>query len=167
MITVRELKTGEVKVEFSPTVKTYWFHHRCYVAKATDNFLLTSLTGIEFVDFKKKDWDIHHWVRGGCLYGIMPCNGLTYAPPHNCACYPEAKLYGINALAPRSKTRRVAREIPVAQRFERGLAWGKVVEGVPSPGDWPTYRGNATRTGYSKTLVGAEVKPAWAVSIHI
>ena len=163
--TGRDLKTGEVKVEFSPTVKTYWFHHRCYVAKATDNFLLTSRTGIEFVDFKKKDWDIHHWVRGGCLYGIMPCNGLTYAPPHNCACYPEAKLYGINALAPRSKTRRVAREIPVAQRFERGPAWGKVAEGVPSPGDWPTYRGNATRTGYSKTLVGAEVKPAWELKL--
>ena len=30
----------------------------------------------------------------------MPCNGLTYAPPHNCACYPEAKLFGFNALAP-------------------------------------------------------------------
>ena len=163
--TGRDLKTGEVKVEFSPTVKTYWFHHRCYVAKATDNYLLTSRTGIEFVDFKKKDWDIHHWVRGGCLYGIMPCNGLTYAPPHNCACYPEAKLYGINALAPRSKTRTVAKEIPVAQRFERGPAWGKVTEGVSSPGDWPTYRGNATRTGYSKTVVGGEVKPAWEVKL--
>lgn len=60
----------------------------------TDNFLIPSRTGVEFVDFKKEHWDIHHWVRGGCLYGVMPCNGLTYTPPHNCACYPEAKLYG-------------------------------------------------------------------------
>ncbi len=163
--TGRDLKSGEVKVEFSPTVKTYWFHHRCYVAKATDNFLLTSRTGIEFVDFKKKDWDIHHWVRGGCLYGIMPCNGLTYAPPHNCACYPEAKLYGINALAPRSASRKVAREIPAAQRLERGPAWGKVVEGVPNPGDWPTYRGNAMRTGYSETSLGPALKQAWELKL--
>lgn len=164
--TGRDLKTGEVKVEFSPTVKTYWFHHRCYIAKATDNFLLTSRTGIEFVDFKKKDWDIHHWVRGGCLYGIMPCNGLTYAPPHNCACYPEAKLYGINALAPTSKTRKIPKVTPAAGRLERGPAWGKVAAvAFPRLGDWPTYRGNATRTGYSKTTVTGTVKPVWEVKI--
>ena len=42
-------------------------------------------TGIEFVDIKQHEWNINHWVRGGCLYGVMPCNGLTYAPPHDCA----------------------------------------------------------------------------------
>ena len=63
---------------------------------------MPSRTGIEFVDPDKEHWDIHHWVRGGCLYGVMPCNGLTYAPPHNCACYPEAKLFGFNALARKS-----------------------------------------------------------------
>ena len=165
LFTGRDLKTGEVKVEFSPTVKTYWFPHRCYIAKATDNFLLTSRTGIEFVDFKKKDWDIHHWVRGGCLYGVMPCNGLTYAPPHNCACYPEAKLYGINALAPASKSRKTAKNVPAAGRLERGPAWGKVVAVEARPGDWPTYRGNATRTGYSKTTVSGTIKPVWEVKL--
>ena len=34
----------------------------------------------------------------------MPCNGLIYAAPHNCACYPEAKLSGFNALAPAAAT---------------------------------------------------------------
>ncbi|MEE3054928.1 MAG: PQQ-binding-like beta-propeller repeat protein [Planctomycetota bacterium] len=165
VFTGRDLKTGEVKVEFSPTVKTYWFHHRCYMAKATDNFLLTSRTGIEFVDFKKKDWDIHHWVRGGCLYGVMPCNGLTYAPPHNCACYPEAKLYGINALAAGSKSRKAAGKIPAARRFESGPAWGKVAGAAARPGDWPTYRGNATRTGYSATKVQGSIRPTWEVKL--
>ena len=165
VFTGRDLTTGEVKVEFSPTVKTYWFHHRCYVAKATENFLLTSRTGIEFVDFKKKDWDINHWVRGGCLYGIMPCNGLTYAPPHNCACYPEAKLYGINALGAGSESRRAPREVPAAGRLERGLAWKQVSVGETSPGDWPTYRGNATRTGYSDTTVPSAIKPAWELKL--
>ncbi len=101
----RDPVTGEVKKEFPPTVETYWFHHRCYIAKATEKFLMPSRTGIEFIDHEKEDWDINHWVRGGCLYGVLPANGLTYAPPHNCACYPEAKLYGFNALARRLELR--------------------------------------------------------------
>jgi outer membrane protein assembly factor BamB len=102
--TGRDPHTGEVKKTFPPDVQTYWFHHRCYIAKATERFLMPSRTGIEFVDFDTEHWDINHWVRGGCLYGVMPANGLTYAPPHNCACYPEAKLYGFNALASASDT---------------------------------------------------------------
>src|SRR4029078_6241762 len=94
----RDLLTGEVKSEFPPDIKTYWFHHRCYIAKATERFILPSRTGIEFVDTEAKHWEINHWVRGACLYGVMPSNGLVYAGPHDCACYPETKLYGMNAL---------------------------------------------------------------------
>ncbi|HID20804.1 MAG TPA: methyltransferase domain-containing protein, partial [Planctomycetaceae bacterium] len=79
--------TGEVKVQFAPDVETYWFHHRCYRSKATDRYLLVSRTGTEFVDFRNKHWEINHWVRGACLYGVMPANGLLYAPQHPCACY--------------------------------------------------------------------------------
>ena len=60
--------------------------------------LLPSRTGIEFVDMESEHWDINHWVRGGCIYGIMPCNGLVYAPPHDCACYTEAKLRDLKPL---------------------------------------------------------------------
>ena len=124
--TGRDPRSGEVKKEFAPDVDTYWFHHRCYIAKATDNFLMPSRTGIEFVDPDKEHWDIHHWVRGGCLYGVMPCNGLTYAPPHNCACYPEAKLFGFNALAPASITRPVPTEVSEEGRLEKDLHTGRI-----------------------------------------
>jgi hypothetical protein len=127
--TGRDLHTGEVKSEFGPNVKTYWFHHRCYIAKATDRFLLPSRTGIEFVDHKKEDWDINHWVRGGCLYGIMPCNGLIYTPPHNCNCYPEAKLYGLNALAPASASRKAPLNVTDKNRLVRGPAFAQ----IPNP----------------------------------
>jgi len=89
--------TGEVKKEFPPDVDIYWFHHRCYPAKATDQYLLTSRTGIEFIDYEQEHWQTNHWVRGGCIYGIMPCNGLIYAPPHSCGCYLQSKLCGFNA----------------------------------------------------------------------
>ena len=48
--TARDPRTGDVVKEFPPDVETYWFHHRCYIAKPTNNFLMPSRTGIEFVD---------------------------------------------------------------------------------------------------------------------
>lgn len=143
VFTGRDPRSGAVKKEFAPDVDTYWFHHRCYIAKATDNFLIPSRTGVEFVDFEKEHWDIHHWVRGGCLYGVMPCNGLTYTPPHNCACYPEAKLYGFNALAPTAPTRPIPGQIPEEGRLTTGPAWQEPLAAIADfdgNDDWPTFR---------------------------
>jgi len=168
VFTGRDLYTGEVKNQFAPDVQTYWFHHRCYRAKATDRWLLPSRTGIEFVDFKNKRWTTHHWVRGGCLYGIMPCNGLVYAPPHSCACYIDAKLYGLNALAPESKTRKVPRGVSDADRLERGPAYGKIAYRKPkieSTNDWPTYRHDAERSGFTKAQVPVELKQSWETKL--
>ena len=142
-------------MEFPPDVETYWFHHRCYIAKATDKFLLPSRTGIEFVDTKSKHWDINHWVRGGCLYGVMPCNGLVYAPPHNCACYPEAKLYGLNALAPSSSSRAVSSDEWDQNRFEQGPAYDTALAAAADAvNEWPTFRQNNFRSG---AATGADV----------
>jgi len=165
VFTGRDLKTGEVKVEFPPDVKTYWFHHRCHRGKATDNFLLMSRTGIEVIDFRKQHWQIHHWVRGACLYGIMPCNGLIYAPQHPCACYPEAKQYGFSALAPAAGA--TLPKPPNHPRLEEGPAYEEAI-GDPSSkitGDWPTFRGNAARSGWTKTAVSTDLTPAWQTQI--
>ena len=70
-------------------------------AKATSRFILASKTGTEFYDIENCCESVNHWVRGGCLYGIMPANGMVYLPPHNCSCYPEAKLFGLWALKAR------------------------------------------------------------------
>jgi len=166
ILTARDVRTGEVRVEFPPDVETYWFHHRCHMAKATEKFLLPSRTGIEFVDVDSNQWTINHWVRGGCLYGVMPCNGLVYAPPHNCACYPETKLYGLNALAPESANRQVVVEAAAGdERLERGPAFGEVsgsVAPADTPeGDWPTYRGDRQRSGRSATGVSTEISLTW------
>ena len=158
----RDPLTGEVKKEFPPTVETYWFHHRCYIAKATEKFLMPSRTGIEFIDHEKEEWDINHWVRGGCLYGVLPANGLTYAPPHNCACYPEAKLYGFNALAAGGSA---AVMIADEQRLERGPAYADAGGGEPDAGDWPTYRHDVARSGHSDQKLGADLDLAWKADL--
>ncbi|MFK8114674.1 MAG: PQQ-binding-like beta-propeller repeat protein [Rubripirellula sp.] len=166
--TGRDPKTGEVKKEFAPDVDTYWFHHRCYIAKATDNFLMPSRTGIEFVDPDQEHWDINHWVRGGCLYGVMPCNGLTYAPPHNCACYPEAKLFGFNSLAPSAPTRPVPAEVPEAGRLEKGPAIDTPLAAVDTEravNDWPTYRHDTNRSGTTGLPIEPKVSPKWTANL--
>jgi outer membrane protein assembly factor BamB len=160
----RDLHTGEIKNEFPPDVETYWFHHRCHRAKATDKWLLPSRTGIEFVDPETQHWTTHHWVRGGCIYGIMPANGMVYTPPHSCACYLDAKLYGFNALAPKSKSRNVPKKVSGRGRLERGPAYGKIESGKSekrSPNDWPTYRNDAERSGFTKTSVPADLQRKW------
>jgi outer membrane protein assembly factor BamB len=159
--TGRSVFTGEIKVTFPSNVETYWFHHRCYIAKATDKFLLPSRTGIEFVSPDQKDWDIHHWVRGGCLYGIMPCNGLVYAPPHNCACYPEAKLYGFNALAPASVTRAPPKDVDEESRLIKGPAFGEAPPAPAGNGDWPMFRHDEARSGHATTEVPSDLGKTW------
>jgi outer membrane protein assembly factor BamB len=164
--TGRDLHTGETKKSFPPKVNPYWFHHRCHIAKATDRFILASRTGIEFVDLQKANWDLNHWVRGGCLYGIMPANGLVYAPPHNCACYPEAKLFGLNALAPAASERGTNKSKEPSNRLEKGPAFGKTLAPKKEDAsDWPTYRGNQNRSGKSTTRVSSTLDPAWETEI--
>ena len=166
VFTGRDLLTGEIKSEFAPDVETHWFHHRCHRGKATDQFLLMSRTGIEFLDTQAKHWICHHWVRGGCLYGIMPCNGLIYAPHHSCACYMEAKQNGFSVLAPESPTRQAPREVSNEGRLERGPAYSESVAGPPaSPDEWPTYRHDSTRSGNTKAAVPAELKRAWETDL--
>jgi len=157
----RDPRTGDIHKQFLPDVETHWFHHRCYRAKATDNYILTSRTGIEFIDPQTEHWICNHWVRGACLYGVMPANGMVYNPPHPCACYLEAKLYGFNALAPESPTRQVPRQVQQADRLEHGPAYNQPIGSSNNQSDWPTYRYDAARSGYTKTPVPTDLKQAW------
>lgn len=164
----RDLHTGEIKSRFTPDVETHWFHHRCYRAKATDKYLLFSRTGIEFIDPDTEHWICHHWVRGACLYGILPCNGLIYAPQHPCACYIEAKLYGFNAIAPPSPGSSVRKSVPDRERLERGPAYKTAGEPVAEAvrDDWPTFRHDAARSGATPSAVPLDgLKTAWSTNI--
>ncbi len=162
----RDPRTGEAKKQFSPDVPdgTYWFHHRCYIAKGTENFLIPSRTGIEYVDINKSHWDLNHWVRGACLYGVLPANGLTYAGPHNCACYPEAKLDGLNALS--AATSPWPALPSDDQRLERGPAFSQPIEErAADAADWPTYRQNNARSGSNPQPLVADLGKAWEVQL--
>jgi len=164
-----DLATGEVKCQFPADESSYWFHHRCYAGRATTNFILTSRTGIEFIDLKERHWDLNHWVRGACLYGIMPCNGLLYTPPAPCICYAETYLHNFNAFRPSGDSK-----LPlVVDRLVKGPAYGRHASSRLQPAasslqplpDWPTYRGSNSRNGYTKAAVPAELSPAWEAEL--
>jgi outer membrane protein assembly factor BamB len=146
----RDLRTGEVKRSLS-TADAFPqnHHHRCYRVKATEEYIVLGRTGTELIDLDGKENDRNTWVRGTCQYGVMPANGLIYAPPHACACYPEGKLAGLWALAPRS-----ALEAPAADeaRLKRLAQARPGPEAQPT--DWPVFRHDNRRTGATDAKVG-------------
>ena len=164
VFTGRDPHTGDVKREFPPDVDPFAvMHQRCYPSKATEKYIIPSWIGTEFIDPRTEKWEIHHWVRGGCFYGMMPCNGLIYAPPHACACYYQSKLRGFCALAPAAKTK--PRELMDEMRLEKGPAYGKIKAVKAASSDWPTWRHDAVRSGYTRAAVPAKLTQAWQTQI--
>jgi len=158
-----DLHTGKEISTFVPDNTSYWFHQRCHLQKATDNYILTSRTGIEFVDPAAKHWELNHWVRGACVYGVMPANGLTYAPAHPCACYPESKLSGMNAMAARQ--RHSLNAAKKTERLHKGPAYeAEIPDAEASSEDWPLYRRNPDRSSYAPTKLSGTPALSWKTS---
>ncbi|MHC4204704.1 MAG: outer membrane protein assembly factor BamB family protein [Planctomycetota bacterium] len=163
IFTGRDLLTGEVEREFEPDVEPFAImHQRCYPSKATEKYLMPSWIGTEFIDPRTKEWEIHHWVRGGCFYGMMPCNGLLYATPNACACYYQSKLDGFNALAPAAEKKRPTPSD--AERLQQGPAYGKI-EDTRDAAEWPMYRHDAARSGRTGTKVPTALKRKWQTEL--
>ena len=139
-------------------------HHRCYRNKATVRYMMTSFRGLEFIDWESDRTDRHHWVRGTCRLGAIPCNGMVYATPHPCDCYITSKLNGFLALQPAATTAEPAADGP---RLAKGPAYGKrVVGGGVSPAeDWPTYRHDMQRSGATPVAVRTPLKTVWQADL--
>ena len=172
----RDPLTGEIKTRRPPDATFFpvgMAHHRCYRNKATDRYLVLGRAGIELIDTATGKGIPSHWVRGACQYGVVPCNGLLYAPSHSCACFIEAKLNGFNALAPKRGPESPGPESPGANRAEsrlqRGPAFEKVATagspGTSAPDPWPTFRHDASRSGSTRSPVPAELQPAWQTEL--
>ena len=159
--------TGEIKKTIN-TEKIFnvGHHHRCHRNVATERFLLTGRRGVEFTEVSSGDVQVNHWVRGGCLFGYLPCNGLLYVPQHPCQCYLNVQLTGFNALASLTADNRDFRPLPLEQRLEKGPAYGANDNKSPTnQEDWPAYRHDAARSGATKTAVPAKIEQAWQVKL--
>jgi len=162
-----DLHSGEVKrtVDLGKTFKAN-HHHRCYRNKATLKYIIASRRGSEFVDLNGGEHSVNNWVRGACHMGMMPANGLQYAPPHPCQCYADEMLNGLNALTAARPPRPPSAKsgITDAPRLIHGAAFSTA---VPDPAvtadDWPIFRGNAGRSGSTPAKLPERLKPAWQV----
>ena len=161
----RDPVTGQVK-RTRPADKEFFAagmgHHRCYRNKATNEYLVLGRSGVEFIELDTGKPIPNHWVRGACQYGVIPSNGLLYAPTNPCACFITAKIPGFNCLAPKPKSPSQQTASP-RQCLEKGPAYRLLKGDGPQSlvGDWPTYRNDNARSGYTPVPVGSALKRAW------
>ncbi|MHC4569033.1 MAG: outer membrane protein assembly factor BamB family protein, partial [Planctomycetota bacterium] len=160
-----DLRTGQVRKRRSGDAPPIGGHARCYRNKATERFLVLGGAGVELVDVSDWSWTADGWVRGTCQYGVMPCNGLLYVPPDSCACRPNTRLHGFTAMAPRRIT---AGDLDRKEPLQRGLAYREMENQksqIENPRDWPTYRKDGERSGWTKSQIPTELRPKWEKKI--
>ena len=156
-------KTVDASAVFSPG-----HHLRCYPDKATDRYVITNNRGAEFVSLASDDHAKNDWLRGNCGHGVMPANGLLYAPPNQCFCYAGILLTGFKALAAGPVSAPPADAARDAARLERGPAYDTVSNlksAISDPSDWPMYRHDPSRFGSTTAAVPAAVKPLWQAAV--
>ena len=168
-----DLQSGQLvkEVSLGNVFKTY-HHHRCYRNKATPRFIMASRRGTEFIDLAEGDHTVHNWVRGTCHLGMMPANGLQYAPPHPCQCYIDEKLNGFNALASGEGDGESGREgdgESGGERLERGPAYTTLIPNpqplIPPNYSWPCFRGDALRSGSVATELDSSPSLVWKAKV--
>ena len=164
-VTQRDLTTGKMLKHIEPENPEH--HHRCYRNKATERYILGGRRGVEYIDLQTGDVLWHSWVRGVCKYGVMPCNGLLYAPPHACGCYIAAKLTGFYALSSGTDSGFLASKAS-EDHLERGPAYSEEVntqQSAMADDEWPTYRHDAQRSGFTWRSVPPVLRQMWQVDV--
>jgi outer membrane protein assembly factor BamB len=164
----RDPKTGEVRRRRPPDreVLSHIGHARCHRAKATTKYLIMGRRGVEFINLKTGGMVANFWVRGICQYGVMPANGLLYAPPHSCACsVGDLIKSGFVALAPARGNGEEGQEDTANEtRLVKGPAYGQTdnrQSKTDNPDDWPTYRHDPARSGFTSAGVPRTLRTAW------
>ncbi|MDP6117554.1 MAG: PQQ-binding-like beta-propeller repeat protein [Planctomycetota bacterium] len=171
-----DLKTGKVVKQISTKAPRVGMpHHRCYRNKASERFIFTGKSGIEVLSLDKGWLSNNSWVRGTCQYGIIPANGLIYAPPDACACFLTVKAPGFFAMAPQKRAglRMPFPKTPVIEK-------GKATSGADAPrqlsdlvaerqdhdeDEWPMYRHDSRRSGTVSSPVPEFPAQRWSDTV--
>ncbi|HCO95636.1 MAG TPA: hypothetical protein DIU00_17095 [Phycisphaerales bacterium] len=162
----RDLRTGKVthKRPQDGDIFSLSGHAWCYMNKATTRFIIRGEAGVEFLSTENDSGYAHHFIRGTCQYGVLPCNGLLYTPPHSCACFINAKLNGFLALAPKSDSGIYNRQEPA---LEKGEAYSETsnLKYRSSKSDWPTFRADVERSLSVSGSVSNTPSKQWEVNV--
>ncbi|NQT87392.1 PQQ-binding-like beta-propeller repeat protein, partial [bacterium] len=160
-------KTGAPLLTIKQRMNGPMGHDRCYRNFITARYYINSKTGgADFLTLDGKAEFPNHWTRGTCGLGVVPCNGLLYAPPYSCQCSAGAMIPGLNAFSTEPGLETPDQDIPIERkaRWVKGPAFGTV--GSPSnPTDWPTYRHDGTRGGATTAKVAAAPTLRWEAKL--
>jgi outer membrane protein assembly factor BamB len=161
-----DIKTGKVKKSINVKGDRVGMPHpRCYRNKASERFIFLGRSGIELLSLEDGWQGNNSWIRGTCQYGIIPANGMLYAPPDACACFLTVKSPGFFAAAPK-RDKLASMPVDDTPALEEGPAYGKVpASPAPKPGDWPMYRADAARSGGVVTELPDTLNKKWSVSL--
>ncbi len=166
-----DLRTGKPVKKIDATApRVGMAHPRCYRNKASERFIFTGKSGVEVLSLDEGWLSNNSWLRGTCQYGILPANGLIYAPPDACACFLTVKAPGFFAAAPqRDKT--LDMPFPEQPCLEKGPHYGQPMASasnarVPEPHaeaatDWPMYRHDVARSGRAASPIPKEPSLTW------
>ena len=139
-------------------------HHRCYRNKASERYVFTGRSGIEVADMETGWQGNNSWIRGACQYGILPANGMLYAPPDACGCFNKVKVQGLFAAGPARE--HAGPELSDTQRLVKGPAYGRTADAQGTlSGDWPMHRHDGQRSGATETEVSRTPKKAWSTQL--
>ena len=165
----RSVATGEITKLLRAD---YGFHQRCYRNKATERFVIQSNTGLAFYDVANFKQTKLTWARGACGFGFFAANGFLYVPPQPCACYIEAKQTGLSVLGARVPGHEKTPRLEKGPGFSSvGGSDGSVGSdgsdrsGTAAAQDWPTYRGDNSRSGFTTQKIGTPLSEGWKVKL--
>ncbi|MHC4281475.1 MAG: outer membrane protein assembly factor BamB family protein [Planctomycetota bacterium] len=142
VLVLLDAATGQVVKRHDIGAVNSHHHHRCYRNKATEKYVLMGKEGVEYLDIETGEVVVNRWIRGTCLYGIMPANGLLYTSPAACACNQMNRLDGFAALAADTSGQAAKANNPLI----KGPAYGSAGKALAVDA-WPQYRRDAVRSG--------------------
>ncbi len=148
-------RSGEVKKSFLAG------YCHCFPPSATERFLLSG--EMELTDLATGDFDANRITKAACGRdaGVVPANGLIYAAPKHCVCWPM--LRGYTAMAPALDGPLQASTAPDFL-LESGVQppSGNAADAAD---DWPCYRHDAYRSSTTGAAGPTELKPLWTASL--
>ncbi|HOX04852.1 MAG TPA: PQQ-binding-like beta-propeller repeat protein [Planctomycetota bacterium] len=101
-------------------------------------------------------------VRGACLQGMVPANGMFYTAQNMCGCFPM-QVGGFIASGPGAGAPPAAADFEKPRPVEKGPAFGAVEAAAAGADDWPTYRHDTERGAGTSAAVPETLKQLWKI----
>jgi outer membrane protein assembly factor BamB len=152
-------QTGEVKKRYTGK-NAMMIPSICNFANAisTPNYIITTRP-LTFFDVKTAKRTFFDGAMHGCGFGVIPANGLVYAPANACSCFRAAiKSYGAWSHDDGSAAGR-----PQGLRLHKGPAYGSP-QGDTGDGkgsSWPLFRHDAQRSSSTVAKAGGKIQERW------